>query len=306
MIKKITLNMLEKELAFFNKMYDAVRVVDPVRKQVLQSRGCTIIDTDEICYKYWKSQKICDNCISVRAYQGNKSYMKLEQSFDSIMLVIALPIENTTSPVVLELLKNATDSMMIGSGDYNDGQTMHNIISELNDMAMKDSLTSLYNHRYIKERLPVDIIKSSLEGCQISIILFDIDNLKQINDKFGHLVGDQVLQQVGQVLRSCIRGECDWSARYGGDEFLICLNNTDNNEAYKVSEQVREQIEKICISTGTRDACLSASFGVQTMKDTKLTSDDMIRLADYKMYNAKNKGKNCIVNNIDKENEVPL
>jgi diguanylate cyclase (GGDEF)-like protein len=83
------------------------------------------------------------------------------------------------------------------------------------------------------------------------------------------------------------------------------LNNTDNNEAYNVSEQVREQIEKICISTETRDVCLSASFGVQTMKDTKLTSDDMIRLADYKMYNAKSRGKNCIVNNIDKENEVP-
>jgi two-component system cell cycle response regulator len=99
MSNKITLSGLEKNLAFFRKMYDAVRIVDPVNKRVLECRGYSINQTNEICYDYWKSGKICDNCISVRAYHGKKSYIKLEQNPDTIMMVTALPVETAEPPV---------------------------------------------------------------------------------------------------------------------------------------------------------------------------------------------------------------
>lgn len=280
-------------------MYDAVRIVDPVCKQVLDYRGCAIGTTNEICYDYWKSGLICDNCISIRAHLENRSYMKLEQTPDLIMMVTALPVDITDKSVVLELLKNATDSMMIGSGDYNDGNMMHNVVSQINDMIMKDSLTSLYNRRFINERLPVDLIKATIKGEPISVILMDVDNLKEINDTYGHLLGDQALREIGNVLSSSLRAEYDWSARYGGDEFLICLNNTNSDDAYQIAERIRISIEKIQLPTQPKKANITVSLGIHTSQGVALTAEELIDYADGKLSEAKKDGKNRIVYNQD-------
>lgn len=303
MSEHITLDKLAKYLDFFQKMYDAVRIVDPVGKQVLEYRGCKIEETGKVCYDYWKSEKICDNCISVRAYHKNDSFMKLEQSPELIMMVTAFPVESLEKPVVLELLKNATESMMIGCGKYNEGHIMHNVISALNDIVIKDPLTSLYNRRFINERLPVDIVKATLEGWPLSIILMDIDNLKEINDTHGHIVGDQVLQETGNVLRSCIRAHNDWSARYGGDEFLICLNNANDDMAQDIAERIRSNIEKILIPVQHGSIHFTASLGIHTMKNAQLTAEEIIHFADQKMYVAKRQGRNRVVGSDETEND---
>ncbi|MDD2629076.1 MAG: GGDEF domain-containing protein, partial [Limnochordia bacterium] len=145
MSEPITLDRLEGHLTFFSKMYDAVRIVDPVRKRVMECRGNAVDQTEEICYEYWKDRRICENCISVRAYHNDKSFMKLEQSPDAIIMVTALPIQTKEQPAVLELMKNATDSMMIGTGNYSDGRLMRNIVSDINHLVITDQLTSLYN-----------------------------------------------------------------------------------------------------------------------------------------------------------------
>ena len=201
MPESISLNKLQQSLAFFNKMYDAVRLVDPVRKRVLEYRDSTVGRTADVCYDYWKNGHICDNCISVRAHHDSKSYMKLEQYPDVIMLVTALPIEDAEEPVILELLKNATDSMMIGAGDYNDGQAMRSVVSDINNMVIKDHLTSLYNRRFVDDRLPVDIIKATIAQQPLSVIFLDVDNMKAINDTYGHAAGDLALKHASDSIR---------------------------------------------------------------------------------------------------------
>ena len=219
----ITLDKLQKELDFFRKMYDIVRIVDPVRKIVLDYRENLLdSDTATTCYDYWENGKICDNCVSVRAYKDNVSFMKLEHTPCHIMMVMAIPVENTGEPVVLELFKNATDSMLFGSGDYSDGVFWHDFVSNINDMIVRDSMTSLYNRRFIDDRLPVEIVKSVVKDWPISVIMMDIDNLKEINDEHGHLAGDEILKGIGKILGEKFRSEHFWAARYGGDEFLIC------------------------------------------------------------------------------------
>jgi diguanylate cyclase (GGDEF)-like protein len=289
---EITLDKLEENLVFFNKMYDLVRIVDPINKKVLEWKGSLIEDTKEVCYGYWENGKICDNCVSVRAHNSNKSFMKLEQSLISTMLVTAIPIENSNPPVVLELLKNATDSMLIGEGDYNEGHMISNLVSQLNDMVARDSLTGLYNRRFIDDRLPVDIIKSTINDSPLSIIFMDLDNLKLTNDEFGHNTGDLILKEVGSVINGHIRNDIDWAARYGGDEFVICLNNTDNDVAHKVVERIQASIRELQVTIeGNISICLSASMGIHTMYETKLTAEELINQADRKMYQAKNANK---------------
>lgn len=295
MREQIKLASLKQNLDFFNKMYDAVRIVDPLNKRVLDYCGCSLEETEKVCYDYWKSGEICDNCISVRAHHENKSYMKLEQSPDLILMVTALPIETAEQPTVLELLKNATDTMMIGSGNYHEGSLMRNVVSKLNDMVIKDYLTSLFNRRFVDDRLPVDIVKSTIEDQPLSVIFMDIDNFKKINDLYGHSVGDLVLKEVGNAIQSCIRSNKDWAARYGGDEFLICLNNATGDEAFQVAERIRTHIEKTAVPLKNGSVNITVSMGIHTMQETKLTARELISLADQKMFAAKKSGKNLIV-----------
>ncbi|HHX51427.1 MAG TPA: GGDEF domain-containing protein [Clostridia bacterium] len=305
MSEGITIDGLQKNLNFFKKMYDAVRIVDPLRKQVLECRGYSFGKTEEICYEYWKSGKICDNCISIRAYNDNKCFIKLEQSPDLIMIVTALPIGNyDETPVILELAKNATDTMMIGEGDYSHGHLMQGIVSDINDMVIRDPLTSLYNRRFVDDRLPVDIIKATIEKWPLSIIFIDVDNLKSVNDTYGHLVGDEALKRLGNAIQSCIRSDSDWLARYAGDEFLVCLTNTDGDDAYHIAERIRCTIEGITIPGKGQNVRLTASQGIYTMLGQELTAEEIIHLADHNMYEAKRQGKNRTVCNTKIENVV--
>lgn len=293
-MESITLENLNKYLVFFHRMYDAVRIVDPVAKCVLNNGGIDFKTTDEVCYKYWSDNKICNNCISIRAHIDNKCYMKLEKSAHTIMMVTALPIDNSSKPEVLELLKNATDTMMIGTGVYSDGHMMYDYIKQLNEQIVKDELTGVYNRRYIDERLPADIVKSLVENKPLSVIFIDVDNLKEINDTYGHSFGDKIIINIASILLQNIRTETDWIARYGGDEFFICLNNSDNNAARMIAERIISIIEDLKISPNN-DIKTTVSIGICTMTDNPMDANEILKISDERMYKAKSLGKNRVV-----------
>lgn len=297
----VTLDLLDQSLNLLKKMYDAVRIVDPVCKQVLDWGNCAAGEARTICYKYWMSGEICENCISLRAYYENKSFVKLEQGPEFLFVVTAVPLEMDGQPLVLELIKNATDQIILGYGDYNEGHTMQHTVSEINDLIIRDSLTSLYNRRFINSRLPVDISNAAINNSPVSLFLLDLDNLKEINDHFGHVVGDQVLKMVAEMLGKNIRSENGWVARYGGDEFLICLNNTGSSEAYDIAELIRSSIEKININYRDKQIPLTISIGLHTTQDPEMTAEKFINYADHKLYTAKRNGKNRIVIQDDTE-----
>lgn len=292
MTECIKLDQLNKELDFFHKMYDSVRLVDPVHKKVLDYRGSSIHCTNEVCYNYWGNKKICENCISIRAYNEKKSFMKLEKTSDKVFVVTALPIEDTNNPVVLELLKDGTDTMFIGSGDYNSGESLNSYVNKINDMVIKDSVTNLYNRRFVNERLPVDIINATLKKQPLSLCFVDLDNFKILNDINGHKIGDLVLRKVSKIITKNIRSGLDWASRRGGDEFLLCLNNTDEKQATIIMECIQDEIKKLPNSLGIESPCFSISFGVKTMSDTPITAEELIHLADQLMYEHKKKKHN--------------
>jgi diguanylate cyclase (GGDEF)-like protein len=288
---KITIDKIEENLRFFKKMYDVVRIVDPIFKQVVEYSDSLLDPTDDVCYEYWVDGKICNNCISIRAHNENRTFMKLEQTENATMLVTAIPIEDAKTPIIVELLKNATDTMLIGEGNYNEGLKIKAIVNGLNQKIVEDSLTSLYNRRFINERLPADIVKATIEDWPLTIMFIDIDNLKDINDEYGHSIGDYALKEVGNAIKSCIRSGMDWAARYGGDEFVICLNNANYKEVEMVADRIRDSINKITVPAGDELIHLTVSIGTHTMKDSKLTAEELIREADRKMYEAKKASK---------------
>ena len=283
----ITLDEIKDKLDFFHKMYDAVRLIDPLHKIVMDYRNSSMVPTNEICYHYWGNNKICDNCISIRSYNEDRSLVKMEKHIDAVLLVTAIPITDVGQPAVLELFKNVTDTMFIGEGDYNKGEMLTEYVKEITNAIVKDPLTSLFNRRYIDERLPADIVESTLAHKPLSVCFIDLDNFKAINDFYGHEAGDLAIKTVGEIILRNLGYENAWTARYGGDEFLICLNGIKEEEAQLIMEQIQKDAENIPIGTENKSMKLSLSFGIKTMDETPITATEMIRDADEKMYLAK-------------------
>ena len=156
----------------------------------------------------------------------------------------------------------------------------------LKDLAERDSLTGLYNRRKMAEILDFELKKVKRYGCDLSVIFLDMDNFKVINDTFGHSAGDLVLRKVGSIVQENIR-ETDVACRYGGEEFLVILPETDAEGAYKVAEKIRKAVGRICVDSF--GLSLSAGVTQATKEDTLNT---LIERADRAMYMAKKAGKN--------------
>ncbi len=161
--------------------------------------------------------------------------------------------------------------------------------AQLKRQALKDFLTGLFNRRYFDEILRWEIEFSKRYKHPLSIILFDIDDFKCINDKYGHQFGDQVLKVIAELTKKHIRSS-DVPARYGGEEFIILLPETDLKGAVKVAEKLRHIIETSPID-GVK---ITASFGVTELLDGD-TLDSLIERADKALYQAKRQGKNKVV-----------
>lgn len=276
--------------------YDKIRIVDPTRKTVfnLTDNGSESLPGN--CYDFWNKGQICSNCISMKAYQEKDTFIKLEYSESDVYMVTAIPIELTDRTVVLEFLKNATHNIIVvGMDGENGGDDFHAMIDTLNELAIKDSLTGIYNRRYINEKLPLDLINASLSDYSISIIMVDIDLFKKVNDTYGHLIGDCVLKGLANTLKQCLKRENDWVARYGGEEFLICLPGAPLSFAEKLAEKIRRKIENAPINCGELTVSITASFGVASVTPKHGTTvEELIENADKKLYDAKRNGRNRV------------
>jgi len=162
----------------------------------------------------------------------------------------------------------------------------------LERLAITDYLTGLYNSRYFFHRLEEEFEKAKRYNIPLSCIMIDIDYFKSINDQYGHRVGDEVLKELGRVLKKNTR-RGDIIARYGGEEFIMLLPHTDREGAIKEAERLRNLISGLQFKF--IDGSITASFGIAIYpsKDIK-QFDDIVTLADNALYNAKKEGRNRV------------
>lgn len=168
---------------------------------------------------------------------------------------------------------------------------------QLRQLALRDGLTSLYNHTYFQDALLKEISKARRYNRNLSLIIFDLDHFKSVNDTYGHLMGDEVLRQVAREIKNSIR-DADIAARYGGEEFAVILPETDLKGAVLLGECLRIIIEKMRVcNDGGGDFGVTISAGVSTYVPSRqeaMTTMELIKNADRGLYLSKNKGRNRV------------
>ncbi|MER3414941.1 MAG: diguanylate cyclase response regulator [Gemmataceae bacterium] len=173
-------------------------------------------------------------------------------------------------------------------------QELELLNQKLWELSHTDELTGHFNRRYITARLEEEVARSARYGTPLSIVLADVDHFKRINDMFGHLVGDQALKAVANLFRSCQR-DTDLIGRFGGEEFLLILTNTDLAGAEQFCNRLREQLARTPLPVGDRILHLTASFGIAQYGPDCPSLHALLRQADSNLYAAKAAGRNRVV-----------
>ncbi|WP_394132923.1 GGDEF domain-containing protein [Shewanella maritima] len=172
------------------------------------------------------------------------------------------------------------------------GNSINKLVTKIMTIANVDALTGVWNRNYLQRHL-AKIHQRWLNTKEVySVILFDLDHFKLINDTYGHGVGDSVLQQTAQALGLEIQKH-DIFCRFGGEEFLIILPNTDQQQARIVAERCHQVLTNFQVQTDSKVIKVTASFGIATIQPN-LSTDNLLSLADNAMYEAKGAGRNCI------------
>ncbi len=167
------------------------------------------------------------------------------------------------------------------------------INSQLRVMTVTDPLTGMYNRRYIVDHLDRELKQSKRTNQPLSIIMADLDNFKNYNDRFGHIAGDEALKELGGLLAYSIR-ETDVVARYGGEEFLIFLNHTDKAGAIKAAEKLRLAVGERIFDLRGEKTRITISLGVSSSPEDGTSFDELVEAADKALYDAKDKGRNRV------------
>lgn len=271
---KITRQQAEEESKMLEKVFDVVRFLEGDFLEKMQDDPCVGVKIGMCqCYDFWKKNKPCENCISMKAYAEKKQKTKLEFLDADVFLVISRYLEIDDEACVMELVKHLENDTLI---DTDGRDKLVGKLKGYQDKLYIDPITGVYNRRYFE-----DEIRNMQNSAGVAMI--DLDDFKLYNDIYGHDMGDQVLCIVADVIKDCIR-KTDKLIRYGGDEFLLILSDMVRGTLRGKLLQIQEAIENATIPNCPR-LKLTASIGGVISEDGKI--DEAIAKADQLMYKAK-------------------
>ena len=275
---KLTKKELEEYIKLASKLHTLVRVVDPIT--------CRWEEKEALCFKTWQKKARCENCVSAHAARTGNITTKFEFMPDKeIYYVIATPVELEDGKIVsVETVNQINDDTLIGAYGHTE---FANHIIQYNEALNHDSGTGLFNKRYLQEQL--DTIKLA-KNPKVSVIMCDIDNFKLINDQYGHIIGDEVLIDIGQALECSLDDKINaFVARFGGDEFVVVVFDENIEFVDLLVKTIEENVVEVAKKYKGQFE-VSLSIGVASLEEG-FTIEHLLDKADHFMYLDKKKHK---------------
>lgn len=212
--------------------------------------------------------------------------------------VIGLPDEGPKEPIWFEgriqALSFLVDDEEVVLWVASNISERHNLEMRLRELSDTDQLTGLFNRRKLEHELTLHFESLARYSVPTSIFLFDLDNLKKVNDTKGHHVGDEMIQVVANICRSALRAT-DFACRLGGDEFVVALPNTGREQAIQFAKRLHDRFRKELSRFSVEGTIVTASIGVTTMLPEDRSYEETLQRADRALYEAKSMGKDRIV-----------
>ena len=241
------------------------------------------------------TDKPCDNCPVGNALKTGilekglvTTHALNLDSKEQYWETIAVPIKNdgnSKTRGVLKISRNATERIISEN-------KIRQANKELSDLVFSDTLTGLINRKPFIDLLDKNISRHQRENKKLALLFLDIDNFKNVNDIYGHEIGDEVLIKFSETLKKCVRGN-DIIGRFGGDEFILCIENINSvNDALHVSKEINIAFSKK-IEVDSKQIFMGTSIGVAVFPDDGINAEELIKNSDMAMYKAKKIRKNC-------------
>jgi len=249
---------------------------------------------NETVFRYMAPLFVEQSCLKCHAHQGYKvgdirGGISITIPFDGFAA------ELTSNKIVISMVFIGSSALLLGIlyfMGYRLSVRLHALNEQLIRLSITDELTGASNRRAVMERLQEEYQRSRRTNAPLSIMMLDLDHFKQINDTYGHHVGDEVLKAVGKCLKDLTRYH-DVVARLGGEEFAIIVPNIDGELLQKLAERVRRAISALPITSGNIRLTITTSVGL-AIWDRRETAEQFVERADKMLYEAKRQGRNRV------------
>ncbi|MHB8155601.1 MAG: GGDEF domain-containing protein [Candidatus Omnitrophota bacterium] len=277
---------LNLENNLLNKRFDDTLALYELTKDICQS-----LDEEKVFTIFNKNLKKHINIDDCQYIKDSADLIKYKD-----YLILPLILEGNQSAGFLavdRILEKDKEKFGILTQQFLIGLRRALLYRQVQESTITDALTSVYCRRYFLERFSEELKRSKKNKLWLTFLMLDIDNFKQYNDRYGHLVGDAILRQVSKIISLAVR-QIDFIGRYGGEEIAIVLTETNIYQANFAAQRIRQAIAAEVIKVYDEELTVTVSIGVSTFPDNALNMQNLIDLADQALYLAKETGKNKV------------
>lgn len=272
------------------KEYEYYRLVDPSTKEVFKIINDKLVPfKNEHCFDMWGTDEPCEYCVSANALETKSEKKKLEYLNNDLHITRVIPVVFNDRKLALELFQNLSSTYLKNENNY---QQISDMVKQLNDLASLETFTNLYSHSFTLNKITTFLEgKLKMQLNTVTLVQMDINNLKYVNDTFGHITGDELILKVAAILAPLKDKENIYPGRTGGDEFQIILLNVTEDETTTMLEQYFNKLKNIKLDNV--DYCASVSYGYLEW-NKKDSVKEFIDKVDKLMYFNKKRSKGLI------------
>lgn len=275
-----------------NKIFDCIRLIDVQQEKLYFEKYSDSFDYSIPKFNYDDRKNEYKRSISI-----DSSMYLPETDGNNLLLFILVPTFIENKALIMECVLNLTSKLessqlFIKDDNLSDQINLscfRDMLYNLHNLAITDDLTGAYNRRYINKVLPTEIMKCYSNKEPLSVLFADLDSFKNINDSYGHSAGDYILCEFVKEIKKEIQHTKGWIARYGGDEFLICMSNVDEDNAKSIAQKIMLKIKQQGFEYLKNNIDITCSIGTYTANEfEKIQSyEAILKEVDSKLYKMK-------------------